>query len=161
MQSSCYLKQRVKRGEWTNVKNQQLFFDNLAKKLGIKHPKSWGTIPSNILVKEYGAGGVLRPYGFSLSVALKSIYPSNDLTILNITDEEWNDDWFVTPKGTAKDIHSKRKILEDIAKQLHIKDPMDWGNIPYKVLLANGIKIVLQQHKNSLLQTLQFCFPGT
>lgn len=55
------------------MKNHQLFFGTLAKKLNIKNPSDWYSV-STTMILQHGGSTVLGHYGGSLFRALSSIY---------------------------------------------------------------------------------------
>jgi hypothetical protein len=91
---------------WDDIKNQRIFFDSVAKKLGIEKMEDWYTV-KNRDVRDLKVDGVLSRYRGSLIRALKSIYPEYEW-------KEWR--FFRTTHHFWKDESNALSFMKDLEK---------------------------------------------
>ncbi len=70
-----------------------------------------------LLIFSYGGSTILKPYGFSLYKALRSVYPHHQW-------ESWK--FCAVVKGYFDNDKNIIKFLNSIAKELDIKSINDW-----------------------------------
>lgn len=78
---------------------------------------------------------------------------------------EWNPRWFEkqshVPIGYWVDPENRRKFLDDMARDLNITSPKQWGNVSYRQLKFRKGDGVLYHHGNNIFRALKELYPGS
>ena len=106
-------------GYWNHIDNQKAFFDWLGNQLGFRHFEDWYSISTTDIVTKY-RGNFLHLYEGSIYKALQSVYPNYD----------WCGWKFPSvPIRYWDKLENKKKFLNWLSKELHVKDLNDWYRI--------------------------------
>jgi len=141
---------KVEMGFWKKKENRKQFLEELAVKLDIKEPKDWGKVSKQQILENHG--GSLLVMHNSLRKALSENFP----------EIEWNPEWFPNaPKfesGFWNSTDNHRRFLVDLAKNLHIDNPKEWGKVTRQKIIENNGGSLLHVYK-SLQKALSANFP--
>eukprot|EP01114_Cavostelium_apophysatum_P020910 TRINITY_DN7146_c0_g1_i1.p1 TRINITY_DN7146_c0_g1~~TRINITY_DN7146_c0_g1_i1.p1 ORF type:complete len:487 (-),score=70.02 TRINITY_DN7146_c0_g1_i1:20-1480(-) len=139
---------------WLNPDNRRKFLDSLKEELGISRSSDWGKITVEQM-RSKGGIGFLNHFDGSLFKALQSVYP----------EEIWSVHDFPNAHKVShsywKDLKNQRQFLDDLAAELHIQHPKDWGYVTRKIVEERGGLTLLSYCGDSLLRALQTVYPET
>ena len=139
---------RVPRNYWKKIENQRKFFDDLGKKLEIKHISDWKNISWNIICS-YGGTRILQYYK-SHFYLLKTIYPEYNWDIFefsHVSKNFWND----------KENH--KKFLDYFYDFNKLKSLDDWNTISVDEFSKFGGRSILSHYSN-MTEMLVFHYPN-
>jgi len=143
--------QNIKSGYWTK-ENKKKFFDNFAKIHQINKPQDWGKAKHDDITR-FGGKYVIGTYGNSLIRALRDLYD----------DIEWKTEWFENvpsvPKGHWKDQINQRRFLDEVARDLNIESPSEWGKVTLTEVISRNGNGLISHNKGSLFRTLVAAYP--
>jgi len=104
---------------WLSLENRKQFLDEVAEKLGLRDLDGWYGVRLSQLAP-FGAGGLLKIFDKSLSNLLTAVYP----------DHPWDRSKFSRrPQKYWSSIENQKKYLDDVAKQLGLRDLDGWYSI--------------------------------
>lgn len=113
---------KKKRWKWKDERDLKEFLDGLKERCGVSSVEDWGKVSSR-MVRASGGGGIFNAYG-SLSAALACVYPEASATVRSLR-------WDTKAK--------RRSFLDEVARQLQLKDPMDWRSVTTAQVTALGM----------------------
>lgn len=81
------------------------------------------------------------------------------------TDVEWRKEWFVNipsvPNSYWKSLRNQKQFLDELARNLNIKRPSDWGKLTTRSFSECGGKSILSNYYDgSLFKCLQSVYSG-
>lgn len=142
--------------------NQRVRLEKIGKKLGVKDMSDWGKITTN-QVKSHDPS-LLSRYNNSLRKGLLNLFPGMiKLNFVSLLEVQWRDEWFVNgqvERGQWDKSENVRNFLEEIAKQLGIKKPSDWGKVSISQFIRLNGGTLIRKFHGSLLRLLKFTYPG-
>lgn len=65
-----------------------------------------------------------------------------------------------TTKSFWRIKQNQKEFLDKLAKQLHIKEPKQWGTVTKRQVIDLGGKTLLCNYEDSLWKILQSVYPG-
>lgn len=149
------------RSYWDSVENRKYFLDELSTKLNIKEPKEWGRVTTH-RIRELGGASLLNRYNGSLFNCLQSLYEGSLISIKELTlGVDWKVEWF--PKFSQSywnSMKNRRRFLDEVAHQLEIQNPKDWGKVTIHKIRELGGNSLLHHYGNSLFACLQSVYRG-
>mmetsp|Transcript_20022 Transcript_20022/g.22278 ORF Transcript_20022/g.22278 Transcript_20022/m.22278 type:complete len:688 (-) Transcript_20022:161-2224(-) len=131
--------------------NHRPFLDAIAKKLNIKGtPSEWYDVPQTKFREFQGVREVLRHYGGSMYMALKTIYPEHSFQF-----------WKFKRTTTTGDISGdqEREFFEYARENLQINNLNDWYKVSKTRLHRIGGGQILQKYDGDLCAALQAVYP--
>jgi hypothetical protein len=123
-------------------------FDAIAEQLGIQRQEDWYHITSKRVMKQFGKV-TLRPFNFSISAALKMLYPEF-LWHLHLFNP--------IPKFYFFRRQNHRQFMDWLAEDLGIEVQEDWYGVTWKDVSRYGYTL-LQQYDTSVFKALQNIYP--
>eukprot|EP01118_Nematostelium_gracile_P009093 TRINITY_DN3048_c0_g1_i1.p2 TRINITY_DN3048_c0_g1~~TRINITY_DN3048_c0_g1_i1.p2 ORF type:complete len:336 (+),score=65.90 TRINITY_DN3048_c0_g1_i1:28-1035(+) len=137
-------------GKWREMHVQRDFMDYLAKELNIKNMEDWYHVTKAQMCNK-GATGLLKVYDESPSKTIASILVDHHWDLVKFSNK---------PKGTWDSIESQREFLNQLAKQLNIKQMEDWYNVTKPQIHENGGGGLLRiKYHNSPSKMITSLFP--
>ena len=136
----------VPKNFWNSHENKRNFLDMVASKLNIKTTKDWYNVTLND-IKEFGGRRLLDIHQNSLFIALQSVYPEKN--------------WSVLHSRCYKKRYSKDKVilsdfLLQIQRHFRVEKKTDWYRLSFsQILQLNGAGIL----QRSLYSSLSFIHP--
>jgi len=145
---------RVPVNWWNEDRNQRLFFDNLAKKLGIKQWEDWYEVKNlaGLMYEHKGEHLMNKKYGGSPSSAIMTTYPEYNW-------KSWK--FSSTPKNYWKKRENIVEFMEHVAKELNIRKLDDWYGVSRAQLIQfRPMRRLMTIHGGGLLKVLAFLHPN-
>lgn len=64
-------------------------------------------------------------------------------------------------KGTWLRQDFQKTFLDNVAKDLQLQRPQDWGKVPTRIFVEKGGATLLRRNRGSIFKTLQTVYKGT
>eukprot|EP01114_Cavostelium_apophysatum_P000432 TRINITY_DN10397_c0_g1_i2.p1 TRINITY_DN10397_c0_g1~~TRINITY_DN10397_c0_g1_i2.p1 ORF type:complete len:506 (+),score=124.86 TRINITY_DN10397_c0_g1_i2:145-1662(+) len=133
----------------SSVSSRELL-DEIAKKLGVQRLEEWYAVQHRDFKREENAKVLLQRHGNSHIRAVLSSYP----------EFEWKEWKFSKPPPNYWRSHANQlKFMDDLARNLKLKDFTSWYCITNSEVIENGGRGLLDQHRGSIVNVLMSLYP--
>lgn len=138
-------------GHWKIKENRKVYFDWLAKKIGITNPEDWYNVTKQTIIDNHGSGIISNHYNNSLLAALEDLYPQF----------KWLP-WLF--RGGAHRAYFQTKANRKLffiwlAEKMEISSQEEWGRVTKDIVAKYGGASMLREHYNdSVFDALQSLF---
>ena len=137
-----WLKGGKTRGFWHNKENQMKYLHAFAYVNGITTREEWEKVTREKF-EEWGGRRLLREYG-----SLPSLFSSL------LSSFSWEDTKMKKPQNYWKEERNQKRFLQQFAKEMNIKEEMDWNNVKVKDIRKHGGSGFLFQFNGNLYNAI-------
>jgi len=143
---------RAGRNYWGEVSAQRQLFEEIGRKLRIKHFTDWYNVTLKEIIQHGGGTVVIGHYKSSHIQALMKLYPEYPWDPLRFQ---------VVRRNTWKSEANRKEFMDNIGKKLGVEHWEDWYKFVQRDVLnqSRGAYSVLRNHGYSLFQTLKDLYP--
>lgn len=139
------------RGYWDEPRNRRHFLASFCRDADVELPSDWKRITANQVVLA-GGGGLIKKFGGSLALAVRSAFYEMPLGAIDEQGEVLEQFW--------RDRSNVRQFFDRIRSSLGIETFLDMGKITEKHVEDAGGEGLLKQHGGSALAALTYAFEG-
>eukprot|EP01114_Cavostelium_apophysatum_P005030 TRINITY_DN1558_c0_g1_i1.p1 TRINITY_DN1558_c0_g1~~TRINITY_DN1558_c0_g1_i1.p1 ORF type:complete len:545 (+),score=133.12 TRINITY_DN1558_c0_g1_i1:262-1896(+) len=132
---------------WSSKATQRAFFDRIAKKMNLTKWEDWYGVTQQQL-QQHGGSSILSYYHNSPMKAITTIYPEHPWQLWRFNK---------VPKLFWEDEKILRQAIEYLAKELNIKEPVDWYNVTGAQIEALHCRSLVEKH--GLINVLERLYP--
>eukprot|EP01114_Cavostelium_apophysatum_P023739 TRINITY_DN9046_c0_g1_i1.p1 TRINITY_DN9046_c0_g1~~TRINITY_DN9046_c0_g1_i1.p1 ORF type:complete len:1029 (-),score=223.52 TRINITY_DN9046_c0_g1_i1:186-3272(-) len=135
------------RAKFHSTDARREFVSSMEEQLMISDKTDWQRV-SKREIEQRGGAALLKVYNGSLSKLMEDLYPEQaiDANIRFANSVQYRK-W--------EDVHSQRKFLEDIEKELNFSDKRDWAKASSSAIIKRGGKRLLDKYNNSIYQLVK------
>lgn len=175
VEQKYHLSNKQGRNFWKDEYNQREFLDKVAKEFNITCPEEWNKVTIKDINSKgnclrclifIGGAKLIWMNGGSLFRTLQSVYSGMKIeNFHSYLETNWKKEWFSNlsrnrPCGYWNLPYNQRKYMDDLAIQLNIRNPEDWGKIPTSKITENGGHSLLLLFGGSLYHILRAVYQG-
>jgi uncharacterized protein YunC (DUF1805 family) len=135
------------KGYWNNLEHQREKLEQVGKELGVKQLDDWYSVSREEVCKK--APFLNNNYQGNLLTALKTLYPHHP----------WNSSQFsLLPKGYWNNLEHQREKLEQVGKELGVKQLDDWYSVS-RDKVCRKAPFLIGNYQGNLLTALKTFYP--